>query len=82
MSAPGLSTLKRRALEATRARGHRMTWDAPWHGEAKSLQRGTCSRCGAEADLNTHPLPNGAAVLGPALAVDCKRAVQDLGWGK
>lgn len=68
-----LSTLKRHAQQSTSFRGHVMQWAAPWHGESKSTQMGTCRRCGMEVHLNTRPMPNEIDVMGEAVALNCTK---------
>ena len=53
-----LSTLQRKASASARWRGHSLRWSAPWHGEYRSVQLGTCRHCGHEVWISTRPLPN------------------------
>ena len=66
-----LGTLRREAGAAARARGHSLAWAAPWHGEYSSIQRGTCTVCGAEVDVTTRPMPNEIDIGGEAVATNC-----------
>ena len=69
-----LSTLKKKAQQATKYRGHRMQWGDAF-GNATTLrfgQHGTCRDCGAHVWLNTHPAPNSIGISGLGVAVHCK----------
>ena len=73
MSSMKLETLKRRAQQSTKARGHAMAWRAPF-GNVTTLrfaQVATCRHCGAEVMINTHPAPNDIDIGGPAVALNC-----------
>ncbi len=66
-----LGTLRRSAQQSTHWRGHRMAWDKP--GCNDTVQSARCVTCGATVLLLTNPAPNGIAIGGRALAVNCNQ---------
>ena len=67
-----LSTLKRRAQQSTRLRGHRMRWNEPFgRANGPKSQFGFCRVCNAEVLLCEKPAPNGIDIGGAAVAVHC-----------
>ena len=74
-----LGTLRRNAARSTAKRGHRLKWGEPYGRPAKPdlgfiyenySQTGTC-KCGAWVTIAQFPAPNGIAIGGAAVAVDC-----------
>jgi len=55
--------LKKEANRAADFRGHRLFWQG---------NTGTCEHCGAWAQIDTNPAPNGIDIGGPAVAVNCQ----------
>lgn len=73
---PNLFDLNRIAGKLAAARGHKVKWFAPWHGEIRSLQRGECRRCGDMVYLNNTPERGGVAMHGEALSRGCSSTVE------
>jgi len=69
-----LSTLKKRAQQATAWRGHSMRWGEPFGNATKQAfgQHGYCRHCKAYVWLDTKPAPNSIGISGLAVAVNCK----------
>lgn len=68
-----LGELRTEATDTALHRRHALVWASPWHGETKSIQRGTCAHCGMDVDINTRPEPNGVDIGGTAIALNCAR---------
>lgn len=69
MRRPSLRTLQQRAAESTAHCGHRMRWVDDARGVG--IRYGTCTRCGMDVTLTTHPAPNDIDISGEAVALDC-----------
>jgi hypothetical protein len=65
-----LKSLQFTAEQSAYYRGHKIEWEAPYHGEYNSIQTGVC-KCGMYVQVCTRPYPNGVAIGGDALALDC-----------
>jgi len=74
-----LETLRRNAAKTTAQRGHRLSWQKPWGRCAvphlgqlyeNFSQEGVC-KCGAWVTVRQLPAPNGSAIGGPAVAINC-----------
>lgn len=67
-----LSTLRKRAAQATHARGHVMQWRDPFgRADGPKSQLASCRKCGAEVVLHEYAEPNRVTIGGEALALHC-----------
>ncbi|MHA2062913.1 MAG: hypothetical protein ACXABY_00880 [Candidatus Thorarchaeota archaeon] len=68
-----LDKLKRLAIRACRQRHHYMGhWqDSRSHSMGHLASISSCTECGKEAVINTHPAPNETTIAGEAVALDC-----------
>lgn len=65
-----LNILRYRAQESAEQRGHKLSWQSPHHGEARSYQIGEC-HCGMNVCVNTKPMPNEIDIGGEAVSLNC-----------
>jgi len=66
-----LQSLITKANRAIDFRGHKLVAWQIYHGESRSLANYECPACGAEAQCNSRPMPNGIDIGGSAVAVYC-----------
>ena len=71
MTADNLAALKLRATKAAAWRGHLM---GRWKAFADNQEQSTCRKCGRLVVVNGKPTPNGAEIIGSALAIYCDKS--------
>lgn len=72
-----LSTLRKRAQRATKARGHAMRWQSPFgRADGPQSQYAVCKHCARDVLIVEAPAPNGIDIGGPAVALNCEGALQ------
>jgi hypothetical protein len=74
MSRHTFTSLQQQAIAAAESRGHRL-WAFRRDGVGTSFAH--CAICRREVTVNIHPPPNGIAIGGEAVAVECETAVSD-----
>lgn len=65
-----IERLRLEALKACRFRGHKMRRfrTSRWY---PTMRYTTCTVCGMEVTIDSHPAPNGIEIGGEAVALDC-----------
>lgn len=66
-----LSTLKKKAQQATAWRGHRMKWGPVYGTPTTQSQNAECRDCAAVVSIHEMPAPNGIDIGGSAVAINC-----------
>ena len=68
-----LDELRVEATQSAHARGHKIRWAAPYHGESNSTQHAHCQniKCQADVQIVMKPRPNEIDIGGTAVALTC-----------